>query len=124
MAFGIADAIGAGLKVLDKFVPDPAAKAKAEGELRDALLAIDAKQSDTNTAEAANPNVFVSGWRPAIGWIGAAGLAYHFILHPILVGLGWTSLPALDDMLFELIFAMLGFGGLRTFEKIKGVASK
>lgn len=124
MAFGIADAIGAGMKVLDKFVADPDAKIKAEGELRDALLAIDAKQADTNTAEASNPNVFVSGWRPAIGWIGAAGLAYHFILNPILVGLGWTSLPALDDMLFELIFAMLGFGGLRTYEKLKGVAAR
>lgn len=124
MVFGIADAIGAGMKVLDKFVADPDAKIKAEAELRDALFALDAKQSDTNTAEASNPNVFVSGWRPAIGWIGAAGLAYHFILNPILVGLGWTSLPALDDMLFELIFAMLGFGGLRTYEKLKGVAAR
>lgn len=122
--FGIADAIGAGMKVLDKFVADPDAKIKAEAELRNALFALDAKQSDTNTAEASNPNVFVSGWRPAIGWIGAAGLAYHFILNPILVGLGWTSLPALDDMLFELIFAMLGFGGLRTYEKLKGVAAR
>lgn len=122
--FGIADAVGAGLKVLDKFVADPDAKIKAEAELRAALFALDAKQTEVNAAEAANPNVFVSGWRPAIGWIGAAGLAYHFVLNPILVGLGWTSLPALDDMLFELIFAMLGMGGLRTYEKIKGVASK
>lgn len=124
MVFGIADAIGAGMKVLDKFVADPDAKIKAEAELRDALFALDAKQAETNTAEASNPNVFVSGWRPAIGWIGAAGLAYHFILNPILVGLGWTSLPALDDMLFELIFAMLGMGGLRTYEKLKGVAAR
>lgn len=122
--FGNGDAVAAGLKVLDKFVADPAAKAKAEAELRDALFALDAKQAETNTEEASNPNVFVSGWRPAIGWIGAAGLAYHFILNPLLVGLGWTSLPRLDNMLFELIFAMLGMGGLRTYEKIKGVAAK
>lgn len=122
--FGIDDAVAAGLKVLDKFVPDPDAKIKAETELRNALFALDAKQADINAAEAANPNVWVSGWRPAIGWIGAAGLAYHFILNPILVGLGWTSLPKLDNMLFELVFALLGFGGLRTYEKIKGVASK
>lgn len=124
MGIGIADAIGAGMKVLDKFIPDPGAKAQAEKELRDSLTAWDIAQMDINKAEAANPNVFVSGWRPAIGWIGAAGLAYHFVLNPILVGLGWTSLPALDDMLFELIFAMLGMGGLRTYEKLKGVAAR
>lgn len=122
--FGIDDAVSAGLKVLNKFVPDPDAKIKAEAELRSALFALDAKQADINAAEAANPNVFVSGWRPAIGWIGAGGLAYHFIVRPLLVGMGWTSLPGLDNMLFELIFALLGMGGLRTYEKIKGVASK
>jgi hypothetical protein len=122
--FGIGDAVAAGIKVLDKFVADPDAKIKAEAELRNALFALDAKQAEINTAEAANSNVFVSGWRPAIGWIGAGGLAYHFILRPIFVGLGWTSLPTLDGMLFELIFAMLGFGGLRTYEKLKGVAAK
>jgi len=124
MVFGIADAVGAGLKVLDKFIADPDARFKAEAELRAALFALDAKQTEVNAAEAANPNVFVSGWRPAIGWIGAAGLAYHFVLNPILVGLGWTALPKLDGMLFELIFALLGMGGLRTYEKVKGVASK
>ena len=122
--FGIGDAVAAGIKVLDKFVADPDAKIKAEAELRNALFALDAKQAEINTAEASNSNVFVSGWRPAIGWIGAGGLAYHFILRPIFVGLGWTSLPTLDGMLFELIFAMLGFGGLRTYEKLKGVAAK
>ena len=101
MAFGIDDAVAAGLQVLNKFVPDPDAKIKAEAELRNALLAMDAKQAEVNTAEAANPNVFVSGWRPAIGWVGAAGLTYQFVLRPILVGLGWGSLPPLDSSLME-----------------------
>lgn len=124
MAFGIDDAIAAGLQVLNKFIPDPDAKIKAEADLRSALLGLDVAQADVNAAEAASPNLFVSGWRPAIGWIGAGGLAYHFIARPLLIGLGWTSLPSLDNMLFELVFSMLGFGGLRTYEKIKGVASK
>ena len=124
MAFGIDDAVAAGLQVLNKFVPDPDAKIKAEAELRATLFALDGKQADINAAEAANPNMFVSGWRPAIGWIGAAGLAYHFVVRPLLIGLGWTSLPALDNMLFELVFALLGMSGLRTYEKIRGVASK
>ena len=76
MAFGIDDAVAAGLKVLDKFVPDPNAKAQYEADLRESLKGWDQQQADTNTAEAQNSNLFVSGWRPAIGWVGAIGLLY------------------------------------------------
>ena len=124
MAFGIDDAIAAGLKVLDKFVPDPNAKAQFETDLRSSLQQWDKQQSDTNTAEAQNPSLFVSGWRPAIGWIGAAGLAYQYVVRPLAVGMGAASLPALDSSLMELIMAMLGMAGLRTYEKMQGVARK
>ena len=124
MAFGIDDAIAAGLKVLDKFVPDPNAKAQFETDLRSSLQQWDKQQSDTNTAEAQNPSLFVSGWRPAIGWIGAAGLAYQYVVRPLAMGLGTQGLPHLDDSIMQLVYAMLGLGGLRTYEKIKGVASK
>jgi hypothetical protein len=130
MAFGIDDAIAAGLKVIDKFVPDPAAKAKAEAELRADLLASDRAQMEVNKAEAANGSVFVAGWRPAIGWVCAAAVAYTYLLVPVgmwlsfLVGKPIAKPPVLDANLWELMFAMLGLGGLRTFEKIKGVASK
>ena len=124
MAFGIDDAVAAGLKVLDKFVPDPNAKAQYEADLRDALKGWDQQQADINANEANNPSLFVSGWRPAIGWIGAAGLAYQYIVRPLAVGAGAHDLPALDQSLMELVTAMLGLGGLRTFEKIKGVAAK
>jgi len=124
MAFGIDDAISAGLQIVNKFVPDPAAKAQAEAELRTSLQQWDAQQSETNKAEAQNPNLFVSGWRPAIGWVGASGLAYQYVIRPFAVGAGWHDLPTLDSSLMELIMAMLGMGGLRTYEKVKGVASK
>lgn len=124
MAFGIDDAVAAGLKVLDKFVPDPNAKAQYEADLRDALKGWDDQQASINVAEASNPSLFVSGWRPAIGWIGAAGLAYQYIVRPFAVGMGWHDLPTLDSSVMELVMAMLGLGGLRTFEKIKGVARK
>jgi len=130
MAFGIDNAIAAALKVLDKFVPDPQAKAKAEAELRSSLQAWDKSQTDVNAVEAANPNVFVSGWRPFIGWVCGLALAYQYIAAPLLLWLA-TSLhiamvapPKLDGMLWELVFALLGMGGLRTLEKVKGVASK
>ena len=130
MAFGIDDAIAAAPKVLDKFVPDPQAKAKAEGELRSSLQAWDKGQIDVNVVEAANPNLFVSGWRPFIGWVCGIALAYQYVASPLLMWIA-SSLhivlaapPKLDGTLWELVFALLGMGGLRTFEKVKGVASK
>ena len=121
MAFGIDDAIAAGLQVLNKFVPDPAAKAQAEAELRSSLQLWDKAQTDVNAVEAANPNLFVSGWRPMIGWIGAAGLAYQYVFRPLGVGFYGINLPPLDGSLMELVVGLLGFGGLRTFEKYKGL---
>ena len=129
MALGIADAIGAGMKVLDKFIPDPAAKAQAEKELRDSLTAWDMAQMQVNANEAANPNFWVSGARPALLWICAVGYGWHYILYPALFFLGSVfhvqGLPTksgIDGGLFELAIALLGLGGLRTYEKIKGVA--
>ena len=128
MSFGIDDAITAALRVLDKFVPDPAAKAKAEGELRSSLQLWDKGQTDINVVEAANTNLFVSGWRPFIGWVCGAALAYQYVAAPLLM---WAASslhitlaapPKLDGMLWELVFALLGMGGLRTLERIKGVA--
>ena len=128
MSFGIDDAIAAGMKVLDKFVPDPEAKAKAESALRDSLQAWDKAQTDVNAVEAANTNVFVSGWRPFIGWTCGLALAYQYVVAPLVmwatltVGIHLAAPPKLDDMLWQLVFAILGMGGLRTFEKIKGVS--
>lgn len=130
MAFGIDDAVAVGLKVLDKFVSDPAAKAKAEAEMRDALLAADKAQAEINKAEAESGSLFVGGWRPAIGWVCAAAVAYTYLLVPVgmwvafIVGKPIAKPPALDNNLWELMFALLGLGGLRTFEKLRGVAAK
>jgi len=130
VAFGIDDAVAAGLKVLDKFVPDPAAKAKAEAEMRDALFAADRAQTELNKAEAESGSLFVGGWRPAIGWVCAAAVAYTYLLVPVgmwiafVMGKPIAKPPALDNNLWELMFALLGLGGLRTFEKLRGVAAK
>ena len=128
MAFGIDDAIAAGLKVLDKFVPDPEAKAKAEAELRSSLQQWDKEQTDVNAVEAANPSMFVSGWRPMIGWVCALALAYQYLVTPLgmwvatSLHLAVSTPPKLDDSLWQLMFGMLGMGGLRTYEKLKGVS--
>ena len=122
MTFGVDDAIAAGLQVLNRFIPDPNAKIAAEAELRESLRKWDDAQSQTNTAEATNPNLFVSGWRPAIGWIGAAGLAYQYVIRPLATATGYGTYPALDGSLMELVMALLGMAGLRTYEKKIGVA--
>jgi hypothetical protein len=127
MAFGIDDAVAAGLKVLDKFIPDPAAKAKAEDELRNALQAWDKQQTDVNAIEAANANVFVSGWRPAIGWSCAFAFAFLYVVSPII---SWglllfgknLPLPSFNaDALMSMTFGMLGLAGMRSWEKYKGL---
>ena len=121
---GLDDIVATGMKVLDKFIPDPEAKAKFESELRDSLQEWDKQQNDVNAVEAQNTNIFVSGWRPAIGWVGAVGLSYQYLLRPIAYGAGWHDLPVLDSSLMELVTAMLGMAGLRTYEKTLGVHSK
>ena len=109
MAFGLDDAINAGLQIVNKFIPDPAAAAQAEQELRASLQAWDSKQSDTNTAEASNPNLFVSGWRPAIGWVGAIGLLYQYLLRPVAVGAGWHDLQCSAWLACVLMKKRLGY---------------
>ena len=122
-----------GSKLIDRFIPDPTAAANAKlamiqaqqsGEL--AVMANETalakQQTDTNTAEATNPNVFVSGWRPYIGWVCGTGLAYQFLVYPILVA--WVPKIVQLDMgtLITLLSGMLGFGAMRTVEKLKGVS--
>jgi hypothetical protein len=99
--------------------------------------ATDLAQVDVNKIEAENPNLFVSGWRPAVGWVGVLGLAYQFIGYPLMQW-GWSFLQGVDiipkgltpppdlqtDQLMVLLSGLLGFGGMRSFEKSKGVASK
>lgn len=98
---------------------------------------IDVEQIAVNKAEAQSASLFVAGWRPAIGWIGAAALAYQFLLYPLalwlwtfLQGIGWVSSmlqppPVLAaDQLWVILSGMLGIAGLRTAEKIRGVAAK
>jgi roadblock/LC7 domain-containing protein len=118
--------------LIDRLIPDRAAaeKAKAEMELQLVTAANQAAlaQVEVNKVEAGHSSVFVAGWRPSIGWVCAAGLAWAFVVAPIaswsLMVLGIKAeLPAIQfDHLFELVLAMLGIGGLRTFEKLRGVA--
>lgn len=107
---------------------DPNKRAEIELKLIELETNLQTAQAKINEVEAASPNIFVSGWRPAIGWICGISLFVYFIVNPIggwayLLYTGKTVLlPALDvEALFSLVVAMLGLGGYRTFERIKGV---
>jgi hypothetical protein len=118
-------------KLLD-LIPDPGARAKAAEEYQRAVLDIAAKaeadQREINKVEAASSSLFVSGWRPGIGWVCALALAFQYLVRPLFTwaaGVWWPAmpvLPGLDDSLWQLMFGMLGMGGLRTLEKSKGVS--
>jgi hypothetical protein len=124
--------------LLDKVLPDPKAAADAKlklielaqaGEL--AVLGAEKElalaQNEINKEEAKDPNLFKSGWRPAAGWVCVWGLGYQFLLVPLLpwlvtlFGVAVPPLPALDmETLMGLLMGLLGLGGFRTFERIKG----
>lgn len=121
-----------GARLLDKIIPDKDARDKAQAELlraaQDQEFQLAFAQIKVNESEAQNDNLFVSGWRPAVGWVCVIGLSYNFVVYPLLL---WAtalteaqfSPPALlSDTLMELVLGMLGLGALRTVEKWKGVA--
>lgn len=113
-------------KALD-LIPDPAKRLEQFQLIIGALQQWDAAQNKVNEAEAANPNVFVSGWRPGIGWACCAAIWYQYIIIPAVTwGCAFYKveippMPSLDDNLWQLTTGLLGLGGLRTLEKIKGV---
>ena len=85
------------------------------------------KQLDVTANEAGHRSVFVSGWRPAIGWMGALALGFEFILSPAIewyskfAGLNLTAPEIQTGPLLAIVTSMLGVAGLRSFEKTKGL---
>jgi len=117
--------------VIERVLPDPKQKADALLELtkleQSGDLAVIAGQVDINKIEAASPNVFIAGWRPAVGWVLACGLAVMLVIGPLMA---WGSalagrpieqpkMPA--DIIMALTTGLLGLSGMRTWEKYKGV---
>tara|TARA_B110000908_G_scaffold90641_1_gene107679 strand:+ start:195 stop:587 length:393 start_codon:yes stop_codon:yes gene_type:complete len=117
--------------VIDRVIPDKAGAEKAKQEIERSLIEnankLNLAQIEVNKVEASNSNIFVSGWRPAIGWSCAFGFFWLFIGYPLadwILHLNGVEqeLPKIDaDVLMELTFGMLGMAGLRTFEKLKGI---
>ena len=118
--------------LLDKFIPDADEKARLAHEI--ATLAerqaheIAKAQIEVNKTEAGSSSLFVSGWRPAVGWVCVSGLGFNFLVVPL--GNFYLSItdqqiliPTLDlSQMMPVLLGMLGLGAYRSFEKVKGVA--
>ena len=133
--------IEAGLKIIEKVIPDPQAKAQAQLELMkltqagefkqlEADLQLAQGQMDINKAEALSNDNFRGGWRPFIGWVCGTGFAVQFVFGPLAT---WVAalygkvvvFPEMDTAtMMPLLFGMLGLGAYRTYEKVQRGASK
>jgi len=113
-------------------IPDKNARAAAkenfELQILSALTGLVQGQLAINQKEAEHKSIFVAGWRPAIGWICGAGLAWNYVIAPLIIWLAFlfgkdiSGAPELNIAeLMALLTGMLGMGGLRTYEKRIGV---
>lgn len=117
--------------VVRRAFPDKTEAARIEAALSTELLKADFSllqgQLAINQVEASSESPFVSCWRPFVGWVCGASLAWNFVALPLLnfaltaAGVHLPPLPTLAvDTLMPVLLGMLGLGGLRTFEKIQG----
>mgnify|MGYP001483525399 CR=1 FL=1 len=124
----IKDIISAVSSVAGEFIEDKDKTKELEHKLKQSLINLDALQAQANIESAKHPSLFVSGARPAILWICGLGLFWQFFLSPILnwiLVVSGSEIPPLNmpvEGLLSLTISLLGLGGMRSFEKSKGVA--
>ena len=118
--------------LLDKFIEDKDQKAKLAHELATMADKLAHEQQlaqiAVNKEDAASGSIFNGGWRPFIGWVCGIAFFYHFVGNPIIIfiiALSGATIPELPDFdmgtLLTVLGGMLGIGGLRTYEKQKGL---
>lgn len=137
-----------GQSVIDRLWADPVKQAEEARKLQelyqkgdqaelDAHVKLMIAQLNVNAKEAESKSLFIAGWRPAIGWVGASAMAYQFVLYPFLTWV-WATLQAFDIVpqsltpppvldtgaLFSIVTAMLGIGAMRSHDKRKGVSTE
>ncbi len=102
-------------------------KEKVKLQMKEIDAKLKEKQLDINKAEASHRSIFVSGWRPFLGWVSGLSIGYVYLFQPILdmilqmfqVQVDWVQLDL--GQLMPLVLGMLGLGGLRTFEKARNL---
>lgn len=146
MAFDpLSAAFELGKTAIERIWPDPVRRAeelrkleelKQKGDLAalNAHVKLMLAQLEVNKAEAQHKSLFVAGWRPGVGWVGVAALAWQFIVYPLLLWI-WAyaqargfvpgelaAPPVLDTTaLMAMVSSMLGIGAMRSYDKRNGV---
>ena len=128
--------------ITGKRIVDPIEMQKLENYMEGLENAIQTGQIEINKIEAKSTSLFIAGWRPFLGWVGGFAIAYTFIVQPFMWWcvklyiafsqnvLSTEQLEALKpvvldtSLIFNLVLALLGFGGMRTYEKFKKVEHK
>ena len=128
---GIGEIIGGVGKIADDLITTDKERLTLALEEKKIEAGLIQSQIEVNKAEAQHASVFVAGWRPFIGWVGGFGMAYQFLLYPLLTWVWPIVLPSapippvLDgDVLFAMVSGMLGIAGMRSFDKMKGTDPK
>lgn len=131
-SIGIGVIVDSVSRILDDVFTSDEERLKIELESQKEKRKSISEQISINKIEASHSSLFIAGWRPAIGWVGAVSLAYQFLLYPILVW-GWHTLQAMGhialtlqppptlpvDLLWVILSGMLGIAGMRSFDKTK-----
>ena len=127
---GIVSAAEGIANIVDKFVETPEERQAAEIIKQKMLMRPAEMQVELNKIEAGHRSIFVAGWRPWIGWVCGTSLALFYIpqfalgaylwVRQVLMSGELVPYPISADGLLELVGVMLGFGALRTYEKLKG----
>jgi len=112
------DAIG---NAVDKIFTNQEEKMQAQAVMDKIRQHPGELQNELNKIEAGHRSLFVAGWRPAIGWICGGGLAFIFLINPIVQWISGNPGPDLPtESIMKLVWAMLGMGAMRTVEKLQG----
>ena len=117
----VVDAVTGISNVVNQYVETPDEKRAAEILLQKIAMEPMKAQQEINKIEAGHRSIFIAGWRPMVGWVCSIGLAFVFIINPILqwlTGDPGPDLPTGD--LYPLVLALLGLGTLRSAEKVAG----
>ena len=135
---GISSIAGFAISLVERLWPDPAKQKEEIRKLRElelkgergqlqARVDVMLGQLEVNKTEAQHKSIFVAGWRPFVGWVAGAALAYQFVLYPLLLWLAaWlapdiATPPEMEiSVLISLVTGMLGLGVMRTFDKRNG----
>ena len=124
--------VGAISPLLDKFIPDADQRNKLAHEIATMTQRqaheIAKAQIEVNKTEASHKSLFVSGWRPAVGWVCCVGLGCNYLFIPmanfvLVLSNSSVTVPALDlSGMMPVLMGMLGLGVMRSYEKVNGVS--